>query len=63
MLRSRARTSIGKVGETSVVGNFCDSGIVVRLLIRDHRDAKKVRSLNIRKDHGPQRNAEGTIVQ
>ncbi|KAI1179049.1 NGP1NT domain-containing protein [Nemania sp. FL0916] len=28
-----------------------------------YRDAKKVRALNIRKDHGPQRNAEGKIVQ
>ncbi|KAI0107765.1 nucleolar GTP-binding protein 2 [Nemania sp. FL0031] len=28
-----------------------------------YRDAKKVRALNIRKDHGPRRNAEGTIVQ
>ncbi|KAI1198195.1 nucleolar GTP-binding protein 2 [Nemania serpens] len=28
-----------------------------------YRDAKRVRALNIRKDHGPRRNAEGTIVQ
>ncbi|KAI1818283.1 NGP1NT domain-containing protein [Poronia punctata] len=28
-----------------------------------YRDAKRVRALNIRKDHGPQRNAEGTITQ
>ncbi|KAI0512959.1 NGP1NT domain-containing protein [Xylaria bambusicola] len=28
-----------------------------------YRDAKKIRALNIRKDHGPRRNAEGTIVQ
>ncbi|KAI1182061.1 nucleolar GTP-binding protein 2 [Nemania serpens] len=28
-----------------------------------YRDAKRVRALNIRKDHGPRRNAEGKIVQ
>lgn len=28
-----------------------------------YRDAKKVRNLNIRKDLGPRRNAEGKIVQ
>ncbi|KAI1291563.1 NGP1NT domain-containing protein [Xylaria venustula] len=28
-----------------------------------YRDAKRVRALNIRKDHGPQRNAEGKITQ
>ncbi|KAI0456277.1 NGP1NT domain-containing protein [Xylaria acuta] len=28
-----------------------------------YRDAKKIRALNIRKDHGPRRNAEGKIVQ
>ncbi|KAI0203447.1 nucleolar GTP-binding protein 2 [Astrocystis sublimbata] len=28
-----------------------------------YRDAKRVRALNIRKDHGPQRNADGKIVQ
>ncbi|KAI1751803.1 nucleolar GTP-binding protein 2 [Xylaria castorea] len=28
-----------------------------------YRDAKRVRALNIRKDRGPRRNAEGTIVQ
>ncbi|KAI0539537.1 nucleolar GTP-binding protein 2 [Xylaria digitata] len=28
-----------------------------------YRDAKKIRALNIRKDLGPRRNAEGTIVQ
>ncbi|KAI8629762.1 NGP1NT domain-containing protein [Xylariaceae sp. FL1651] len=28
-----------------------------------YRDAKKIRALNIRKDKGPRRNAEGTIVQ
>lgn len=64
MLRSREKISIGKAGrKRDCGGGFLLSFIVIRVLMRNRRDAKKIRALNIRKDHGPRRNAEGKIVQ
>ncbi|KAI1127418.1 nucleolar GTP-binding protein 2 [Nemania abortiva] len=53
----KERTRISREGKTDGMANVKIKGE------NFYRDAKKIRALNIRKDHGPRRNAEGKIVQ
>ncbi|KAI0546475.1 NGP1NT domain-containing protein [Xylaria curta] len=53
----KERSRLAREGKTGSMDNVKIKGE------NFYRDAKKIRALNIRKDHGPRRNADGKIVQ
>ncbi|KAI0467153.1 NGP1NT domain-containing protein [Xylaria cf. heliscus] len=53
----KERSRLAREGKTGSMDNVKIKGE------NFYRDAKKIRALNIRKDNGPRRNAEGKIVQ